>query len=149
MPFIGSIINHLDALRLDAIHAIFDMGAKHFLYELSERVEEFSQKKKRIFYLIAESDLNDFRVVIPRESRGYGINEVWCDDFHHALHTLLTGEKQGYYRDFGEVKHLEKTMREGFVYSGGIRNSDRRITGIPQKTYPQRSLLPFLRTMTR
>lgn len=109
---------HVDALRLDAIHAIFDMGEKHFLSELSERVEEFSQKQGRKYYLIAESDLNDSRVVMPRKSRGYGIDGVWCDDFHHSLHTLLTGENRGYYLDFGKIEHMVKSIREGFVYSG-------------------------------
>ena len=108
---------HLDALRLDAIHAIYDFGAKHFLAELAEKVSEFSQQQGRNFYLIAESDLNDVRVINSPELGGYGIDAQWSDDFHHCLHTLLTGEQQGYYRDFGRCEDLATAYREGFVYS--------------------------------
>jgi maltooligosyltrehalose trehalohydrolase len=108
---------HIDALRLDAIHAIYDFSAKHFLAELAEKVTEFSQQQGRKFYLIAESDLNDVRVINPLELGGYGIDAQWSDDFHHSLHTLLTGEKQGYYQDFGRCEHLAKALRESFVYS--------------------------------
>jgi maltooligosyltrehalose trehalohydrolase len=109
---------HIDALRLDALHAIFDMSAKHFLEELIERVEDFSKEKGCTFHLIGESDLNDVRLIMPRASGGYGLDAQWSDDFHHSLHTLLTGEKKGYYRDFGGVRNLAKAFREGFVYTG-------------------------------
>ena len=109
---------HIDALRLDAIHAIYDFSAKHFLTELAEKVNEFSQQQGRQFYLIAESDLNDSRIINPKELGGYGIDAQWSDDFHHSLHTLLTKEQQGYYRDFGDCQHLAKALRESFVYSG-------------------------------
>ncbi|MFW6185808.1 MAG: malto-oligosyltrehalose trehalohydrolase [Halobacteriota archaeon] len=106
---------HMDALRLDAIHGIFDMSPKPFLQELAERVDELSQRQGRKFYLIAESDLNDVKVIRPRES-GYRIHAQWNDDFHHSLHALLTGERQGYYQDFGSLKQLVKALRDGFVY---------------------------------
>jgi maltooligosyltrehalose trehalohydrolase len=109
---------HVDALRLDAVHAIYDFSAKHFLAELSERVDEFSNKQDRKFYLIAESDLNDSRIIERREFGGYGIDAQWCDDFHHSLHALLTGEHLGYYLDFGKTEHLVRAFKEGFVYSG-------------------------------
>jgi maltooligosyltrehalose trehalohydrolase len=109
---------HIDALRLDAIQGIYDFSAKHFLEELSERVQALSQQKGRKFYLTAESDFNDVRIIRPKEVGGYGIDAQWCDDFHHALHTLITGEQQRYYQDFGKCKDLEKSLREGFVYSG-------------------------------
>ncbi len=134
---------HIDALRLDAIHAIFDMGAKHFLSELSERVEEFSQKKGRKFYLIAESDLNDSRVVIPRESSGYGVDGIWCDDFHHAIHTLLTGEERGYYLDFGKIEHMRKSIHEGFVYSGEYSEFRKRNHGNSSKDIPAKQMVVF------
>ena len=108
---------HIDALRLDAIHAIYDFSARHFLAELAEKVTEFSQQQGRKFYLIAESDLNDVRVINPPELGGYGIDAQWSDDFHHSLYTLLTGEQQGYYQDFGRCEHLAKALRESFVYS--------------------------------
>lgn len=109
---------HVDALRLDAIQGIYDLSAKHFLEELTERVHALSQQKGRKFYLTAESDFNDVRIIRPKEVGGYGIDAQWCDDFHHSLHTLITGEKQRYYQDFGKCKDLEKSLREGFVYSG-------------------------------
>ncbi len=109
---------HVDALRLDAVHAIYDFSAKHLLAELSEKVEELSKKEKRGFYLIAESDLNDSRIIERREFGGYGIDAQWCDDFHHSLHTLLTGEGLGYYLDFGKTEHLIRALKEGFAYSG-------------------------------
>lgn len=134
---------HVDGLRLDAIHAIFDMGAKHFLYELSERVEEFSRKMERKYYLIAESDLNDSRVVIPGKSWGYGIDAVWCDDFHHALHTLLTGERRGYYLDFGKITHMVKSMKEGFVYSGEYSEFRKRNHGNSSRDIPAKQMVVF------
>lgn len=108
---------HIDALRLDAVHAIFDMSAKHFLEELSERVDECARKHGKTCLLIAESDLNDVRIIRQRKRHGYGIDAQWCDDFHHALHSLLTGEKNGYYEDFGNVEHLKVAMKDGFYYS--------------------------------
>jgi maltooligosyltrehalose trehalohydrolase len=109
---------HIDALRIDAIHGISDLSAKPFLQELAECVEELSSNEGRRFYLIAESDLNDSRVIRPRESGGFGLDAQWGDDYHHCIHTLLTGEKDGYYIDFGSIQHLMKSIREGFVYSG-------------------------------
>jgi maltooligosyltrehalose trehalohydrolase len=109
---------HVDALRLDAIHAIYDFSAKSFLAELAEKVEELSKIENRKLYLIAESDLNDSRIMEGREFGGFGIDAQWCDDFHHSLHTLLTGERSGYYLDFGKTEYLIKALKEGFVYSG-------------------------------
>jgi maltooligosyltrehalose trehalohydrolase len=109
---------HIDGLRLDAIHGIYDMSAQPFLLELSDRVREFSRQQGRVFYLIAESDLNDAYAIRLREKGGYGLDASWNDDFHHAVHTLLTEENDGYYMDFGRIKDLEKSLTEGFVYSG-------------------------------
>ena len=109
---------HIDALRLDAIHAIYDMSARPFLQELSERVEKFSVDHLKKFHLIAESDLNNSRVIRPREVDGFGLDAQWSDDFHHSVHALLTAEKEGYYLDFGETKHLEKSLKNGLVYTG-------------------------------
>ena len=131
---------HIDALRIDAIHGIFDMSAKHFLQELAESVEEFSVNDKRKHYLIAESDLNDAQVIRPRELGGYGIDAQWCDDFHHALHTLLTQEERGYYQDFGTVDQLVTTLKEGYVYSGQYSPYRKRNHGNSSKTGLQISL---------
>jgi maltooligosyltrehalose trehalohydrolase len=108
---------HVDALRLDAIHAIYDISGKPFLQELAEKTDDLSSRQNRKFYLIAESDLNDVRVITPRNHGGFGIDAQWCDDYHHALHTLLTGESSGYYADFGRTEQLAKALREGFIYS--------------------------------
>ncbi|MDX2272754.1 MAG: malto-oligosyltrehalose trehalohydrolase [Cyanobacteriota bacterium] len=109
---------HIDGLRLDAIHAIYDMGCLHFLEELAQQVKAFAQQKKRLIYLIAESDLNDVKVIAPTAQGGYGLDSQWCDDFHHALHHLITGESNGYYADYRGVEDLAKAYREGYVYSG-------------------------------
>ncbi|KAF0126715.1 MAG: maltooligosyl trehalose hydrolase [Elusimicrobia bacterium] len=118
--FIGSALGwfrdyHIDALRLDAVHGIFDFGAKHFLAELSERTRDLSRLLGRRLSLIAESDLNDVRALAPAPA-GWGMAAQWSDDFHHALHTLLTGERGGYYEDFGEFGQLAKAFSDGFVY---------------------------------
>jgi maltooligosyltrehalose trehalohydrolase len=108
---------HIDALRLDAIHAIYDLGAKHFLQELAEKVAALSDSIGRKLYLIAESDLNDVRVIREWELGGHGMDAQWSDDFHHCLHTLLTGEQIGYYQDYGKCEQLAKAYKESFVYS--------------------------------
>ena len=109
---------HFDALRLDAVHGIFDFSSHHFLMELKESVSQLSKRLGRMIHLIAESDLNDSRVIRPRESGGYEIDAQWSDDFHHSVHTLLTKEKTGYYQDFGSVWHLAQTLRNGWCYRG-------------------------------
>jgi maltooligosyltrehalose trehalohydrolase len=109
---------HIDALRLDAVHAIVDHSAYPFLEELAAAVHEQAEQLNRRVYVIAESDLDDTRLIRPRELGGYGHDAQWNDGFHHALHTLLTGERDGYYSDFGQVAHLGKAWTEGYVYSG-------------------------------
>lgn len=109
---------HFDALRLDALHTIFDYSAYHFLAELSDHVHRFSHQSKRHIHLIAESALNDAKLVRLHKNGGYALDAQWNDDFHHALHALMTGEKNGYYEDFGSIEHLVKSFREGFVLTG-------------------------------
>jgi maltooligosyltrehalose trehalohydrolase len=120
---------HIDALRLDAIHGIFDASAFPFLAELSEEVDAFAAKTGRKISLIAESDLNDARVLRPRCQGGMEMASQWSDDFHHSVHTLLTGEKFGYYEDFGEVRHLAKTLVQGWFYEGQYSRHRRRRHG--------------------
>jgi maltooligosyltrehalose trehalohydrolase len=120
---------HVDALRLDALHAILDHSARTFLRDLAEAVHEAAEKLNRRVYLIAESDLNDVRLINPPELGGFGLDGHWLDDFHHALHCLITGEDAGYYMDFGAVRHLAKSFREGFIYSGGYSRFRRRRHG--------------------
>jgi len=121
--------HHIDALRLDAVHAIYDLGAKHFLEELAESVADLSQQQGRKHYLIAESDLNDTRVIRPAELGGYGLDAQWSDDFHHALHSLLTGDNIGYYQDFGKCEHLAKAYQDTFVYDWQYAPHRRRFHG--------------------
>jgi maltooligosyltrehalose trehalohydrolase len=109
---------HIDMLRLDAVHGIKDLSAYPFLKELADTVHEHAAREHRSMTLIAESDLNDNRIVSPPTLGGFGIDAQWTDDFHHALHVLLTGETNGYYADFGAVECLAKTFREGFNYTG-------------------------------
>ncbi len=124
---------HMDALRLDAIHGIYDLSAKHFLAELAERVKKLSGQRGREFRLIAESDLNDPTVAMNGDRGGYGIDCLWCDDFHHSIHTLLVDESSGYYEDFSSVEHVVKTMKEGFVYSGQYSNFRKKNHGSSSK----------------
>ena len=116
---------HFDGLRIDAVHALLDASAMHLLEEMAMAVEALSTQLGRPLFLIAESDLNDPRVVQRREVGGYGVDAQWSDDFHHALHSVLTGERSGYYRDFGSMAQLATALRQAFVYAGtysGYRN---------------------------
>lgn len=109
---------HVDALRLDALHAIVDLTPRPFLLELAQAVRQARRRWRRHFYLMAESDLNDARLLALPELGGMGLDAHWNEDFHHALHTLLTGESFGYYQDYGRLAQLAKAWREGFVYTG-------------------------------
>ena len=109
---------HVDALRLDAVHAILDFSAQPFLQELAGTIKRLADRVGRPIHLIAESALNDTRLLRPPELGGFGLHAQWNDDLHHALHSLVTGERQGYYCDFGRFEQLLKALREGFVYDG-------------------------------
>ncbi len=109
---------HFDALRLDAVHAILDHSALNFLEQLGDAVHSQGTFLNRRVYVIAESALNDTRVIRPHDLGGYGLDAQWNDDFHHSLHTLLTTEREGYYVDFGDFQHMAQAFSEGFVYSG-------------------------------
>jgi len=120
---------HFDALRLDAVHGIFDFGALHFLAELKLSVEGLASRLSRKIHVIAESDLNDSRMIRPESSGGHGLDAQWSDDFHHSLHTLLTHESPGYYEDFGQLSHLAETLREGWYYHGQFSRHRQRQHG--------------------
>ncbi|HIK45775.1 MAG TPA: malto-oligosyltrehalose trehalohydrolase [Leptolyngbyaceae cyanobacterium M65_K2018_010] len=109
---------HIDGLRLDAVHAIYDFSATHILAELKTVVEPLAWTRGYPCHLMAESDLNDVRVINPADQGGHGLDAQWSDDFHHSLHTLLTGESQGYYEDFGSPEQLAKALQDSFVYDG-------------------------------
>jgi maltooligosyltrehalose trehalohydrolase len=120
---------HIDALRLDAIHGIFDSSAHHFLAELHEGVQGLAKHLNRKIHVIAESDLNDASILKDEKQGGCALEAQWSDDLHHSLHTLLTGEKNGYYADFGTVNHLEETLKNGWFYSGQYSQFRRRRHG--------------------
>jgi maltooligosyltrehalose trehalohydrolase len=109
---------HIDGLRLDAVHTIADMSAFPFLEQLAVEVEELAAHLGRHLVLVAESDLNDPRLVRSRDAGGFGLDAQWSDDFHHALHTVLTGEREGYYSDFGRLEHLATALVQAYVYAG-------------------------------
>lgn len=132
---------HFDGLRVDAIHGIVDQSAQPFLQELAKQIQEKGHQLKRQVFIIAESDLNDTRVLRPRETGGFGFDAQWSDDFHHSIHALLTGERNGYYADFGETNHLVKAWQEGFVYSGQYSKSRRRRHGNSSRDIPAHKLV--------
>ena len=109
---------HVDGLRLDAVHALADASPTHLLEEMAVEVAALSAHQRRPLTLIAESDLNDARMVTPREAGGRGLDAQWSDDFHHALHVALTGETQGYYADFAPLGALAKVCERGFFHDG-------------------------------
>jgi maltooligosyltrehalose trehalohydrolase len=109
---------HADALRLDAIHAIFDFSAHSILEEIRAAFYRQAERLGRQAFIIAESDLNDVRIVNPIEKGGYAVDAQWNDDFHHSVHALLTKSRHSYFLDFGQLSQLAKSMTEGFVYDG-------------------------------
>jgi maltooligosyltrehalose trehalohydrolase len=134
---------HIDALRLDAIHAIADLSARPFLEELATTIHERAREMGRSVYLIPESNRNDVRVLIAPEVGGFGCDAVWNDDFHHALHVLLTGEQSGYYEDFQGIDDLACCYREGFLYSGQYSKFRQRRHGNLSGQIPARSFVVF------
>jgi len=109
---------HIDALRLDAVHGIFDSNVTHILKDIQEKVHAAAKQEGRSVYVIAESDFNDVKLITPPSKGGYGLDAQWNDDFHHALHAFVTGERQGYYVDFGTLNHVATAFRKHFVLSG-------------------------------
>ena len=134
---------HIDGLRLDAIHGIFDFGARHILRELADAFHAQAEKLGRSAWLIAESDLNDSRVIEPPAQGGYGIDAQWLDDFHHALHTSLTGENRAYFADFNGLQSLQKALVNGYVYEGQYSRYRRRRHGSSSKGRPGKRFVAF------
>jgi maltooligosyltrehalose trehalohydrolase len=121
----------VDGLRLDAVHAILDTSAVHLLEQVSSEVQALSAQLGRPLFVIAESDLNDPRLVNPPVAGGYGMDAQWSDDFHHALHSVLTGETSGYYEDFGTIADLARALTHGYVYAGRYSAHRQRRHGRP------------------
>jgi maltooligosyltrehalose trehalohydrolase len=127
---------HVDSLRLDAVHSIFDESARPFLRELGQAVHDRATQLDRRITVIAESNQNDVRHSNPPAIGGYGLDGQWNDDFHHCIHVLLTGEQSGYYADFGGVKQMAKAMAEGFVYDGQFSPFRQRRHGVSSHHVP-------------
>ena len=125
---------HADGLRLDAVHALFDTTAIHILEELAAETDALAEQVGRPLSLIAESDLNDPRMITSRPDHGYGMTAQWDDDIHHAIHTAVSGERQGYYADFGSMATLAKTLRRGFFHAATYSSFRQRRHGRPLDT---------------
>jgi maltooligosyltrehalose trehalohydrolase len=135
---------HVDALRLDAIHGIYDFGARHILDELSQAFQDQARRLQRQAWLIAESDLEDVRIINPRAKGGYAFDAQWHDDFHHALYALLTGQREGFLMDFGAVANLSKSVTEGFVFDWKYSHYRRRHYGSSSKDRPGEQFVGFI-----
>jgi maltooligosyltrehalose trehalohydrolase len=135
---------HVDALRLDAVHALVDHSAVNLLEEMAVEVESLSTHLNKPLSLIAESDLNDAKLITPREAGGFGLQGQWADDVHHALHTLLTGERQGYYADFGSLDCLQTVLEGAFFHANTWSSFRQRHHGRPVN----RALIPGHRFVT-
>jgi maltooligosyltrehalose trehalohydrolase len=125
---------HVDGLRLDAVHALGDASDVHLLEQMADEVAALSAHLGRPLTLVAESDLNDPRLVTPREAGGYGLDAQWSDDFHHAVHVALTGETGGYYADFAPLSALAKVCERGFFHDGTWSSFRGREHGVPIDT---------------
>jgi maltooligosyltrehalose trehalohydrolase len=134
---------HIDGLRIDAIHGIFDFSARHILYDVREAIHRQANKLDRDIVVIGESDLNDAKIINPPSKGGYGLDAQWNDDFHHCLHTLLTKERDGYYQDFGHIDQLVKALQDGFVYNGQYSPFRTRQHGSSSKHLPPSKFIIF------
>lgn len=139
---------HADGLRLDAVHALVDTTAFHILEELSAETDSLAVTLGRPLSLIAESDLNDPRLITPRDRGGLGMTAQWDDDIHHAIHTAVSGERQGYYSDFGSLETLATTLLHGYFHAGTYSSFRHRRHGRPldTATIPATRLLAYTLT---
>ncbi|RZT14334.1 maltooligosyl trehalose hydrolase [Mycobacterium sp. BK558] len=139
---------HADGLRLDAVHALVDTTAIHILEEMSAETDSLAGELGRPLSLVAESDLNDPRLITPRDQGGLGMTAQWDDDIHHAIHTAVSGERQGYYSDFGTLEALAQTLRHGYFHAGTFSSFRQRRHGRPldTATIPATRLLAYTLT---
>ena len=127
---------HLDGLRLDAVQTIYDDSPRHILAEIQERVQSLAHDLGRHVLVIAETDANDPKLIRGVKEKGYGLDAVWSDDFHHAIHALLTGERSGYYQDFGQPQQIARALEKGFVFQGEHFNFWGKPRGAPATGIP-------------
>lgn len=139
---------HADGLRLDAVHALVDTTAVHILEEMSAETDSLADEVGRPLSLVAESDMNDPRLITPRDQGGLGMTAQWDDDIHHAIHSAVSGERQGYYGDFGTLATLAETLRHGYFHAGTYSSFRARRHGRPldTKTIPATRLLAYTLT---
>ncbi|HEV3023809.1 MAG TPA: malto-oligosyltrehalose trehalohydrolase, partial [Pirellulales bacterium] len=128
---------HIDGLRLDAVHSIFDFGTRHILVDIQDAVQTEARRLGRRAWVIAETNQNDVRLVTPREQGGHGLDGIWSDDFHHSLHAILTHERSTYYADFGHPEQLAKAFTDVFAYDGNYSVFRRRRHGTPVNDAPR------------
>ncbi len=134
----------IDGLRLDAVHAYWDASALHIVQELTEAVRRLERRAGRRKILIAELDLNNPRYVTATDKGGYGLQGQWVDEFHHALHSRLTGERNGYYEDFGALSLLAKSYADVYVYTGQYSPGRKRRFGLPPENLPYSRFVTFI-----
>ena len=134
---------HIDALRLDAVHAIKDFGAVHILEEIRRRTDELMKETGRIHYLIAESDLNDPRYISSIAQYGLGMDAQWVDEFHHALRVTAGENRIGYYLDFNGLSDLAKSYADAYVYTGAYSEERRKTFGRAAKNHPGQQFIVF------
>ncbi|TDB63727.1 malto-oligosyltrehalose trehalohydrolase [Arundinibacter roseus] len=134
---------HIDALRLDAVHALKDFGPVHILQDIRRCTDELMAQTGQRHYLIAELDLNDNKYIAPLEKGGYGLDAQWIDEFHHALRVTAGGERTGYYTDFEGISHLAKAYTDAFVFSGQFSNHRKRFFGTRVDDNPGQQFIVF------
>ena len=134
---------HIDALRMDAVHAIKDFSTKHLLREIKQEVNQLMAETGRKHHLIVELDLNDTRFINPLEKEGFGMDAQWIDEFHHALRVTVSGDKTGYYSDFDGIKHLEKAYRDAYVYDGLYSPHRKKTFGTKAEHNPGEQFIVF------
>jgi maltooligosyltrehalose trehalohydrolase len=134
---------HIDALRLDAVHAIKDFSAVHILEEIRSATDSLIESTARKHYLIVESDLNDTRFIDPVQQRGFGMDAQWVDEFHHALRTAVGEAQTGYYSDFNGMEHLAKAYSDAYVYDGQFSPHRKKLFGVKTTGRPGKNFIVF------
>ncbi|WCT10890.1 malto-oligosyltrehalose trehalohydrolase [Mucilaginibacter jinjuensis] len=134
---------HIDALRLDAVHAIKDFSPVHILAEIKQHVDQLMKETGREHHLIVECDLNDTRYINPLEKAGYGMDAQWVDEFHHALRVTAGGETTGYYEDFNGIEHLAKAYNDAYVYDGQYSEHRHKKFGVKATDHPDSQFIVF------
>ncbi|TVM32843.1 malto-oligosyltrehalose trehalohydrolase [Oceanidesulfovibrio marinus] len=137
---------HIDGFRLDAVHAIYDRRPVHILAELADTVDEYEQATGRLCHVIAETHDNNPRLVTPTSAGGLGMDSAWSDDFHHAMHALLTGEREGFYADYGSPTDAALTLEKGFAFEGQYSQWMGRSHGAPAHGLAGETFTIFLQT---